>query len=256
MKKKIFAMISFVVIASLLLCGCSKKKIISTNTSETEQQVRTTSATKSTVKKTTAPVTPVSVSSPYDEYFGIGNNVVSFDESVIKSTLPVAVMKIENMDYVAMVLYPQNAPDTVNNFISVVSKGGYDGVSFFGFDSKLGLVASDGKEEYTIAFEQTGSPVIRHSDYVVFMNKDAGTGNTAGKSFFITLDESYQKDFDSDLNKEYVAIGEIIEGEEVLGSIAAKAAGETAQFKEIPTIEQIIIDLNGYEIKDVDKIVK
>lgn len=259
MKKRVYIAILILTVTAALLSGCSQKKVVSTNTVDTSAQTHQTAPVTAPAQKTTSKQTEKpDEGSPYDKYFAVEGNTVDLGDDTVSGNTPTAVMKIKDLGYVVIALYPQNAPNTVNNFISNIASGKYDGASFSSFDSRLGFIASAGEAGYSLETEKVENPLIKRSRNIVFMNKEnKENGNTSGLSFFICLDEDFQRDFDAALYKEYVAIGEIFEGEDIFQRIAAAASGASKELGDsAPVIDKMMIDLNGYAITDTSKIEK
>ena len=131
---------------------------------------------------------------------------------------------MENGKIIKAELYPDKAPNTVNNFIDLVKRGFYDGIIFHrvieGFMIQGGDPAGvgTGGPGYTIkgefamnGFKQND---IKHSRGVLSMAR-AMNPNSAGSQFFIMHRNA------SHLDGQYAAFGKVIEGMEVVDEIAA-----------------------------------
>ena len=108
---------------------------------------------------------------------------------------PVVTITMENGDVIKAELYPEIAPNTVNNFISLVSKGFYDGFI-------KGEFSSNGCENN-----------LKHTEGVLSMARSM-MPNSAGSQFFIMHKTSPHLDGD------YAAFGKVTEGMEVVNAIA------------------------------------
>lgn len=138
-----------------------------------------------------------------------------------KTENPVVTMEIENLGTVKIVLYPDVAPITVNNFISLINQGFYNGLIFHrvipGFMAQGGDPSGDGTggPGYSIKGEFNANGVtnnISHKRGVLSMARSQGN-DTAGSQFFIvTTDSTY-------LDGQYAAFGEVIEGMDVIDSV-------------------------------------
>lgn len=134
---------------------------------------------------------------------------------------PIVTMEIENLGTVKMMLYPDVAPITVNNFISLINQGFYNGLIFHrvipGFMAQGGDPSGDGTggPGYSINGEFKANGVtnnISHKRGVLSMARSQGN-DTAGSQFFIvTTDSTY-------LDGQYAAFGEVIEGMDVIDSV-------------------------------------
>ena len=136
---------------------------------------------------------------------------------------PIVTFEMENGAILKEELYPEIAPNTVNNFISLVSKGFYDGLIFHrviaGFMIQGGCPDGTGMggPGYGIAgeFNQNGfQNDLKHTEGVLSMAR-AMNPNSAGSQFFIMHKTSPH------LDGSYAAFGKLIEGMEVVNEIAA-----------------------------------
>ena len=135
---------------------------------------------------------------------------------------PVVTITMENGKKIVLELYPQIAPNTVCNFISLVKKGFYDGLLFHrvirGFMIQGGCPEGTGMggPGYHIPGEFTHngfSNQLRHSPGVISMAR-AMHPDSAGSQFFIMHQQSPH------LDGEYAAFGKVIQGMEVVDEIA------------------------------------
>lgn len=135
---------------------------------------------------------------------------------------PIITITMENGDVMKAELYPEVAPNTVNNFLSLVGKGFYDGLIFHrvikGFMIQGGCPDGTGMSGpgYTIKgeFSQNGfQNDLRHTPGVLSMAR-AMHPDSAGSQFFIMHETSPH------LDGAYAAFGQIIEGMDVVNKIA------------------------------------
>ena len=139
---------------------------------------------------------------------------------------PVITITMENGDVMKAELYPEIAPNTVNNFISLVSKGYYDGLIFHrvisGFMIQGGCIKGE--------FSQNGfKNDLKHTEGVLSMAR-AMHPDSAGSQFFIMHKTSPH------LDGAYAAFGKITEGMEVVNRIA----DERTDYSDRPLSEQKI----------------
>ena len=136
---------------------------------------------------------------------------------------PIVTFTMENGDTMKAELYPEVAPNTVNNFISLVKKGFYDGLIFHRIISGFMIQGGDpdgtgmGGPGYSIKGEFSYNGVdnnLKHSRGVLSMAR-AQHPDSAGSQFFIMHANAPH------LDGQYAAFGKLIEGEEVLDSIAS-----------------------------------
>ena len=135
---------------------------------------------------------------------------------------PIITITMENGDVMKAELYPEVAPNTVNNFLSLVGKGFYDGLIFHrvikGFMIQGGCPDGTGMggPGYTIKgeFSQNGfQNDLRHTPGVLSMAR-AMHPDSADSQFFIMHETSPH------LDGAYAAFGQIIEGMDVVNKIA------------------------------------
>ena len=135
---------------------------------------------------------------------------------------PIVTITMENGDVMKAELYPEIAPNTVNNFISLASKGFYNGLIFHrvieGFMIQGGAPTGTGTSGpgYCIPgeFNANGfSNDLAHTAGVLSMAR-AMHPDSAGSQFFIMHKDSPH------LDGQYAAFGKVIEGLEVVDKIA------------------------------------
>jgi len=135
---------------------------------------------------------------------------------------PVITIEMENGDVIKAELYPEVAPNTVNNFISLVKKGFYDGLIFHrvirGFMIQGGCPDGNGTggPGYSIKGEFAQNGVqndLKHTPGVLSMAR-AMHPDSAGSQFFIMHETSPH------LDGQYAAFGQVTEGMDVVNKIA------------------------------------
>ena len=136
---------------------------------------------------------------------------------------PVVTFTMENGDVMKAELYPDVAPNTVNNFVSLVKKGFYDGLIFHRIIAGFMIQGGDpdgtgmGGPGYSIKgeFNYNGfDNSLKHSRGVLSMAR-AQHPDSAGSQFFIMHANAPH------LDGQYAAFGKLIEGEDVLDKIAS-----------------------------------
>lgn len=160
------------------------------------------------------------------------------EKGIMRMANPVITITMENGDVMKAELYPEIAPNTVNNFISLVSKGYYDGLIFHrvisGFMIQGGCPQGTGMggPGYCIKgeFSQNGfKNDLKHTEGVLSMAR-AMHPDSAGSQFFIMHKTSPH------LDGAYAAFGKITEGMEVVNRIA----DERTDYSDRPLNEQKI----------------
>lgn len=135
---------------------------------------------------------------------------------------PIVTFEMENGDIMKAELYPELAPNTVNNFISLVQKGFYNGLIFHrvinGFMIQGGCPDGNGTggPGYAIKgeFSQNGfNNPFQHTEGVLSMARSMAP-NSAGSQFFIMHKDSPH------LDGAYASFGKVIEGMDVVNGIA------------------------------------
>lgn len=152
---------------------------------------------------------------------------------------PIATITMENGKSIVLELYPDKAPNTVNNFISLANSGFYDGLIFHrvikGFMIQGGDPAGSGigGPGYSIAgeFKMNGftDNDIKHARGVISMARSM-MPNSAGSQFFIMHENS------SHLDGQYAAFGKTLEGLDVVDEIAATQT----DFRDKPLNAQVM----------------
>ncbi len=137
---------------------------------------------------------------------------------------PIVTFEMENGKIMKAELYPDKAPNTVNNFISLVSDGFYDGLIFHRVISGFMIQGGDpagvgtGGPGYNIkgefAINGFKGNDLKHERGVLSMAR-AMAPDSAGSQFFIMHKNS------SHLDGQYAAFGKLIDGFEVLDEIAS-----------------------------------
>ena len=136
---------------------------------------------------------------------------------------PVVTITMENGDIIKAELYPEIAPNTVNNFISLINKHFYDHVSFHRVISGFMLQGGDpegtgmGGPGYEIKGEFSSNGfknTLKHSAGVLSMARTM-IPDSAGSQFFIMHQDAPH------LDGEYAAFGKVTEGMDVVNKIAA-----------------------------------
>ncbi|MDO4523307.1 MAG: peptidylprolyl isomerase [Eubacteriales bacterium] len=168
---------------------------------------------------------------------------------------PIVTITMENGDVMKAELYPKIAPNTVNNFISLVKKGYYDGLIFHrvinGFMIQGGCPNGNGMggPGYAIKGEFARNGVnneLCHTEGVLSMAR-AMNPNSAGSQFFIMHKNAPH------LDGEYAAFGKIIEGMDVVNRIAE----EDTDYSDRPLDEQkmksVTVETFGVEYPEPEK---
>ena len=169
---------------------------------------------------------------------------------------PIVTIEMENGGVIKAELYPAIAPNTVNNFISLVKKGFYDGLIFHrcisGFMIQGGcpLGTGTGDPGYSIKGEFTQNGFkndLSHSRGVLSMAR-AMDPNSAGSQFFIMhADGPF-------LDGQYAAFGKVTEGMDVVDGIVAIPTDWNDRPREDQRMKKVTVDTQGVEYSEPEKI--
>lgn len=160
---------------------------------------------------------------------------------------PIVTFEMENGDIMKAELYPEIAPNTVNNFISLINKGFYDGLIFHrvisGFMIQGGCPQGigTGGPGYNIKgeFKQNGfTNNLKHSAGVLSMAR-AMHPDSAGSQFFIMHKNAPH------LDGAYAAFGQIIEGMDVVNKIAETDTDYNDRPLEKQVMKKVTVDTKG-----------
>lgn len=160
---------------------------------------------------------------------------------------PIVTIEMENGDLMKAELYPEIAPNTVSNFISLIEKGYYDGLIFHrvinGFMIQGGCPDGTGMGNpgYSIAgeFSQNGfQNNLKHSEGVLSMARSMQP-DSAGSQFFIMHKNSPH------LDGSYAAFGKIIEGMDVVNKIAETSTDYNDRPLTPQVMKKVTVDTLG-----------
>ena len=169
---------------------------------------------------------------------------------------PVVTFEMENGGVFKAELYPEIAPNTVNNFISLVNKGYYNGLIFHrviaGFMIQGGCPDGNGMggPGYSIKgeFSQNGfKNTLKHTEGVLSMAR-AMNPNSAGSQFFIMHETSPH------LDGSYAAFGKVIEGLDVVDKIACVRTDYSDRPMEDQRIASMTVETFGIDYPEPEKI--
>lgn len=168
---------------------------------------------------------------------------------------PIVTIEMENGDIIKAELYPEIAPNTVNNFISLVESGYYDGLIFHrvinGFMIQGGCPDGNGTggPGYCIKgeFSQNGfKNDIKHTAGVLSMARTMAP-NSAGSQFFIMHKDSPH------LDGAYAAFGKVIEGMDAVNKIADSRTDYSDRPMEDQRIKKAAVETFGVEYAAPEK---
>ena len=169
---------------------------------------------------------------------------------------PIVTMTMENGDVIKLELYPEIAPTSVNNFISLVKKNFYDGLIFHrvirGFMIQGGCPNGNGMggPGYSIKGEFSGNGFkndLKHTEGVLSMARSMNP-NSAGSQFFIMHKASPH------LDGSYAAFGKVIEGMDVVNKIAETVTDWSDRPMQKQVMKTVTVDTFGVEYPEPDKL--
>ena len=168
---------------------------------------------------------------------------------------PVVTFEMENGDVIKAELYPEIAPNTVNNFISLVKKGFYDGLIFHRVIPGFMIQGGDpkgvgiGGPGYGIKgeFLQNGfKNELKHTRGVLSMAR-AANPNSAGSQFFIMHEDSPH------LDGGYAAFGKVIEGVEAVDHICEVRTDWNDKPRIPQVMKKVTVETFGVEYPEPEK---
>ena len=169
---------------------------------------------------------------------------------------PIATIEMENGSKIVCELYPDIAPQSVRNFISLANSGFYNGLIFhrvipdFMIQGGCPQGTGMGGPGYCIKgeFAINGVPNdLRHSRGVLSMAR-AQAPNSAGSQFFIMHADGYF------LDGQYAAFGAVMDGMDTVDAIASVATDRNDKPKVPQDIKSITVDTQGVEYPEPDKL--
>ncbi len=169
---------------------------------------------------------------------------------------PIVTIEMENGDLIRAELYPEIAPNTVNNFISLVKKGFYDGVIFHRVIPGFMIQGGDpqgkgiGGPGYSIRGEFSGNGfpnALKHDRGVLSMARTMAP-NSAGSQFFIMHEEAPH------LDGQYAAFGRVIEGIEAIDRIAAVRTDYNDKPRTPQVMKKVTVETFGVDYPEPEKV--
>ncbi|HEY5524441.1 MAG TPA: peptidylprolyl isomerase [Clostridium sp.] len=157
---------------------------------------------------------------------------------------PIVTINVENRGAIKVELYPEIAPNTVNNFIDLINKGFYDGLIFHrvipGFMIQGGCPEGTGMGNpgYSIKgeFSRNGfKNELKHKKGVLSMAR-AMDPNSAGSQFFLMVNDSPH------LDDQYASFGKVIEGIEIADEIVKTKRNRDDRPSEDQVIKSMTVD--------------
>ncbi len=171
---------------------------------------------------------------------------------------PIVTIEMENGGIIKLELYPEAAPETVHNFISLVRSKFYDGLAFHRVVTDFCIQAGDpaggqgvGGPGYCIKgeFPMNGfQNPLKHVRGTVSMSR-RNPPNSAGSQFFILT-----KDQTPYFDVQYAAFGRVMEGMDVVDRIASVDSGYNDRPKHPEIMKKVSVETFGTEYPEPHKL--
>lgn len=169
---------------------------------------------------------------------------------------PIVTIEMESGNKIEVELYPEIAPNTVNNFISLINKQFYDGTIFHRVIPGFMIQGGDpegtgmGGPDYSIKGEFSSNGFkndLKHSKGVISMARTSYP-DSAGSQFFIMTSDSPHLDGD------YAAFGKVISGIEEADRIVSVKRDYSDRPREDQRIKKMTVDTFGESYPEPEKI--
>ncbi|MEN1969447.1 peptidylprolyl isomerase [Lentibacillus sp. N15] len=167
---------------------------------------------------------------------------------------PTVTITMANDNQIKLELYPDVAPNTVSNFISLINQGFYDGLTFHRVIPEFMIQGGDpegngtGGPGYAIKGEFTSNGFdnnLKHERGVLSMAR-SNDPDSAGSQFFIMVADSSQLDGD------YAAFGKVTDGMDVVDNIVSVDRDGNDKPKEEQKMKKVTVDTHGYDFPKPD----
>ncbi len=171
---------------------------------------------------------------------------------------PVVTIQMEGGKEIKVELYPEIAPNTVNNFISLIKSGFYDGVIFHRVIAGFMVQGGDptgsgmGGPGYSIKGEFTSNGMqndLKHTKGVISMARSQNP-DSAGSQFFIVHKDAPH------LDRQYAAFGKVIAGIEVVDEIATTDTDSRDRPIEEQKMVKVTVDTFDQKYSDPEKLAR
>ncbi|WP_068777296.1 peptidylprolyl isomerase [Paenibacillus sp. FJAT-26967] len=171
---------------------------------------------------------------------------------------PIVTIEMDNGKKIKAELYPQVAPNTVNNFISLIKKGKYDGTIFHRVIPGFMIQGGDpegtgmGGPGYGIKGEFTSNGFknnLKHTRGILSMAR-AQDLDSAGSQFFVMVADAEH------LDNQYASFGKVTEGMEVVDEIVNSPKGAQDRPNTPPVMKKVTVDTLGVEYPEPQTVSK
>ena len=171
------------------------------------------------------------------------------ETTVANGENPIITITMQNGGVIKVELYPDVAPNTVNNFISLAQKGFYDGLIFHRVIPGFMIQGGDpegmgyGGPGYAIKGEFSANGFeneLTHTRGVISMARSSAP-DSAGSQFFIMVEDAPH------LDGEYAAFGKVIEGMDVVDEIVAADTDANDKPYDDQIMQTVTVDTRGVD---------
>ncbi len=171
---------------------------------------------------------------------------------------PIVTIEVEGKGTIKAELYPEVAPNTVKNFISLAGSGFYNGTIFHRVIPGFMIQGGDpegtgmGGPGYSIKGEFTGNKFkndLKHTKGVLSMARSAKP-DSAGSQFFIMVEDAPH------LNGQYASFGKVIEGMDVADKIVSVDTDYNDRPYDEQKIKSMTVETFGQEFEEPEKLKK
>ena len=168
---------------------------------------------------------------------------------------PIVTIEMESGNIIKAELYPTVAPNTVNNFISLIKKGFYDGTIFHRVIPGFMIQGGDpdgsgmGGPGYAIKGEFTANGFqndLQHTKGVLTMARTMDP-NSAGSQFFIMVADAPH------LDGQYASFGMVIEGQEEADRIVSVKRNWSDKPKKPEVMKKVTVETFGVDYPEPEK---
>ena len=180
-------------------------------------------------------------------------------EKGVNDKNPIVTIEMEDASIIKIELYPEIAPNTVRNFVSLVNSGFYNGLTFHRVMPSFMIQGGDpegtgsGGPGYSIAgeFSENGfKNELKHGRGVISMAR-TDEPDTAGSQFFIVLADSANNS--ASLDGKYASFGKVTKGMEIADKIVAVETEGTKPKKD-QKMKKVTVDTFGVKYGEVQKV--
>lgn len=242
----------------LIIAGCGNNGTSSSTTGQTGTSGTKTESSSTSTSTDQAGSTTESTGTDSSATTGTTEEASATDNSADfkQANDPIVTIEMDNGKKVEIELFPKAAPNTVNNFISLVKSGFYDGLTFHRVIPEFMIQGGDpdgagtGGPGYSIAGEFKSNNVqndLKHTRGILSMAR-AGDPNSGGSQFFIMVADSPQ------LDGEYAAFGKVISGMDAVDEVVNLPRDGQDKPNTPAVMKKVTVDTKGVTYPEPEKV--